>query len=86
MANKAKKTVHEALTDSRWIQYIQRAITVAVLTKYLRLWDLLSEVVLQPDRENSHIWQLGVTMASKFYTIRFKDRIGLGSDSISIHF
>lgn len=54
MANKAKKTVHEALTDSRWIQYIQRAITVAVLTKYLRLWDL-SEVVLQPDREDSYL-------------------------------
>jgi hypothetical protein len=25
-------------------------------------------------------------MGSKFYTIRFKDRIKLGSDSISIHF
>jgi hypothetical protein len=29
---------------------------------------------------------LGVTIGSKFYTIKFKDRIGLGSDSISIHF
>jgi hypothetical protein len=29
---------------------------------------------------------LGVTMGSKFYTIRFKDRIGLGSGPIYIHF
>jgi hypothetical protein len=29
---------------------------------------------------------IGVTMCSKFYIIRFKDRIGLGSGSISIHF
>jgi hypothetical protein len=27
-----------------------------------------------------------VTMGSKFYTIRFKDRIGLGSGPIPIHF
>jgi hypothetical protein len=29
---------------------------------------------------------LGVTMCSKFYTIRFKDRVELGSVPISIHF
>lgn len=30
--------------------------------------------------------QVEVTMSSKFYTIKFKDRIELGSDSIFIHF
>jgi hypothetical protein len=30
--------------------------------------------------------RIGVTMGSKFYTIKFKDRIGLGSGSIPIHF
>jgi hypothetical protein len=29
---------------------------------------------------------LGVTMGTKFYTIKFKDQITLGSDFISIHF
>lgn len=55
-----KKTVHEALTDSRWIQDIQRAIIVAVLIEYLRLHGLISEVVVQLDRERerTHIWQL----------------------------
>jgi hypothetical protein len=30
--------------------------------------------------------QVGLTMGYKFCTIRFKDRIGLGSGSISSHF
>jgi hypothetical protein len=30
--------------------------------------------------------QLRVVMGSKFYTIKFKDRMGLGWGSISIHF
>jgi hypothetical protein len=32
------------------------------------------------------VLEIEVTMCSKFYTIRFKDRIGLGSDPISIYF
>jgi hypothetical protein len=36
--------------------------------------------------ESSGMMHLWVTMGSKFYTIRFKNRIGLGSDPISIHF
>jgi hypothetical protein len=32
------------------------------------------------------VMQAGVTMDSKFYTIRFKDWIRLGPDTISIHF
>jgi hypothetical protein len=30
--------------------------------------------------------QLGLTMGLKFYTIKLKDRIGLGSGFVSIHF
>jgi hypothetical protein len=29
---------------------------------------------------------LGVVIGSKFYTIKFKDRVGFGSSSISIYF
>jgi hypothetical protein len=31
------------------------------------------------------LW-VGVVMGSKFFTIKFMNRIGLGSGSISIHF
>jgi hypothetical protein len=36
--------------------------------------------------EMDKIRYTGVTMGSKFYTIKFKNRIRLGSGSISIHF
>jgi hypothetical protein len=28
------------------------------VAEYFRLWDLLSEVVLQPDVDDSHVWQV----------------------------
>lgn len=34
---------------------------MAVLTEYLGLWNLISEVVLQPDVEDIHIWQFSAT-------------------------
>jgi len=58
ISNRARKrTVHEAMTERRWISDIRGALTVVVLAEYLWLWDLLSEVVLQPEIEDNHIWQ-----------------------------
>jgi hypothetical protein len=48
-----KRTVFEAMTELRWARDIRGAITVAVLAEYFRMWDLLSEVVLQPDVDDS---------------------------------
>jgi hypothetical protein len=56
-------------------------------------WDALGQVIRKgrerlpyPEGASGEASLLGVTMGSQFYTIRFKDRIGLGSGSISIHF
>jgi hypothetical protein len=56
-----KRTVHEALTDMRWVADIRGFLTVAVLTEYLDLWEILAEVVLQPEVEDFHIWQFAPT-------------------------
>jgi hypothetical protein len=37
-----KRTVQEALTDMRWVADIRGALTVAVLTEYLDLWEIIS--------------------------------------------
>jgi len=58
----------------RWISDIRGALTVAVLAEYLWLWDLLSEVVLQPEIEDNHIWQfspLGRYSAKSAYEALF---------------
>jgi hypothetical protein len=39
------------------ISDIRGALTVDVLAEYLGLWDLLSDVALQPEVEDTHIWQ-----------------------------
>ena len=50
-----KRTVKDALNNHSWIYDIQGAITVGVIAEFLDLWDILSEVVLQPTY-TSHIF------------------------------
>ena len=62
ISNRARKrSVHEAMTEMRWISDIRGALTVDVLAEYLALWDLLSDVVLQPEIEDTHIWQFSAS-------------------------
>jgi hypothetical protein len=58
ISNRARKrTVFEALTEGRWVADIRgSALTVVVLIEYLDLWDLLIEVELKPEAEDSHTW------------------------------
>jgi len=48
-----KRTVLETLTDNTWIGDLQGALSVGVLAKFLNLWVILSQVVLQPQSEDS---------------------------------
>jgi hypothetical protein len=56
-----KRTVFDALTDMRWVSDIRGALTVAVLDEYLELWDMLSEVVLQPNVAETHTWRFAAS-------------------------
>ena len=62
IASRAKKrTVSEALTNRQWVSDIRGALSVAVLSEYLGLWELLSEIWLQPEIEDLHIWKFSAT-------------------------
>jgi hypothetical protein len=59
---KAKsRTVQEALNDHAWVSDFAGALSVGVMMEYLQLWDLLQEVVLQPEVEDTHFWRLSPT-------------------------
>jgi hypothetical protein len=49
-----RRTVQEALLSRRWISDIKGALTVRVLVQYLKLWEFLSEIELQPNIEDRH--------------------------------
>jgi hypothetical protein len=49
--------VQDTLTDDSWLEDIQSHYSVAVLSEYLDVWDLLQEVLLQPEVEDIHKWR-----------------------------
>jgi len=49
--------VFDAITDGSWISDIRGALSVQVLIEYIHLWELLSDVELQPEVEDLHIWK-----------------------------
>jgi len=52
-----KRSVYDAFSGRRWISDIKGALSVPVLIEYLHLWELLSNVELQPEVEDTHIWK-----------------------------
>jgi hypothetical protein len=52
-----RRTVKEALLN-RWISDIRGALTVRVLVEYLKLWESLSEIELQPNIKDRHVFSL----------------------------
>ena len=56
-----KRSVHEAITEMRWISDIRGALTIDVLAEYLALEDLISDVVLQSEIEDNHICQFSAS-------------------------
>jgi hypothetical protein len=56
-----KRTVLEALTDFRWTRDLHGVLSTSVICDLLNLADLLSEVILQQDQPDKHVWRLSVS-------------------------
>jgi len=51
------RMVDDALRDNTWVHDIQGHHTVAVLAEYLEIWEMVQEVVLQPEVTDKHKWK-----------------------------
>jgi hypothetical protein len=60
-ARARKRSVHDAIADGRWISDIRGALSLPILIEYLHLWELLSNVELQPEVEDTHIWKFSAS-------------------------
>jgi hypothetical protein len=49
-----RRTVSQALAIRSWVNDIQGALTVQVITDYLLVWDLIDGLELQPDTPDQH--------------------------------
>jgi hypothetical protein len=51
------RMVDDALRDNTWVHDIQGHHTVAILAEYLKIWEMVQEVVLQPEVTDKHKWK-----------------------------
>jgi hypothetical protein len=75
----SKRTVREALTNRRWVSDIKGALTWGALVDYLHLWNAITDVVLQPNSEDKHIFSIasnGQYSASSAYKGFFTGSVG----------
>jgi hypothetical protein len=57
---KAKRkniTVHKALQESKWISHILPIQTAEEIQEYIKLWETVQQIVLDPDREDTIVWR-----------------------------
>ncbi|WVZ70115.1 hypothetical protein U9M48_018809 [Paspalum notatum var. saurae] len=59
VSNNARKqcTVAQALTNRRWATDIQGSLTVQVLVEYLKIWEMVDGMSLQPDIADQRFWK-----------------------------
>ncbi|KAK8447087.1 hypothetical protein SEVIR_9G583775v4 [Setaria viridis] len=52
-----RRAVQEALLDNQWLEDVQGHYSVAVLSEFLDIWDLVQEVMLRPEADDVHKWK-----------------------------
>jgi hypothetical protein len=52
-----RRTIQSALLNQAWIAGIQGILSVDIITDYIQLWDLLDEVQLQQEVDDTHKWR-----------------------------
>jgi hypothetical protein len=72
---KATTKVQDALQNHAWVSDIQETLTTAIIVEYIELWDLLEEVQLQQEMDDTHIFggwmQIASTQLDRLMTTFF---------------
>jgi hypothetical protein len=56
-----KRIVQESLPGHTWASDIQGALTMGIIVEYIQGLDLLLEVQLQPEVDDTHKWRLAAS-------------------------
>jgi hypothetical protein len=51
------RTVQQTLQELRWIGDTHGEATVTMLAEFLRLWDSVSDIIMQHGIQDTHVWQ-----------------------------
>ena len=85
-SRRKNRTVHDALTEHTWVADIAvEAFTAEHIGQFVQLWDLISDIQLSPDIEDSIIWTLspnGCYSASSAYKAQFMTALPCSFGSI----
>ncbi|WVZ54502.1 hypothetical protein U9M48_005288, partial [Paspalum notatum var. saurae] len=52
-----QRTVFQALTNRRWVKDIRGALTVQVLVEYVKVWEMVDDVILEPGVPDHFRWR-----------------------------
>jgi hypothetical protein len=50
--------VQQAFQNHAWTADIQGVVTIEIIIEYIQLWELLLDIPLQPEVEDTHVWRL----------------------------
>ncbi|GJM84452.1 hypothetical protein PR202_ga00122 [Eleusine coracana subsp. coracana] len=73
-----KRTVHEAITDMRWIHDIHGVASIEVILEFIKVCDIILDITLQPGVADVHLWRLsssGQYSASSAYEAQFQGSV-----------
>jgi hypothetical protein len=57
-ARRKRYTVQQAFQNHTWTADIQGVVTIEIIVEYIQMWELLLDIQLQPEVEDTHVWRL----------------------------
>jgi hypothetical protein len=76
-ARRKRCIVQQAFQNHTWTANIQGVVTIEIIVEYIQLWELLLDIQLQPEVEDTHFWRLSTN--EKYSTKLGYDHLFMGA-------